>query len=487
MSNQITPFPLSGEEIAAALTGLGEDATADRVLQIQRFIGDYPVDAPGVAAHDAATRTVDRALKAEALGFESLRQCEEHVAATAARKAAHAHAKTYQRSPEAEAQKAAMAVAYGMKPEQITWVEPPLTVPENVAIYLAPDAFEAGSPARSGWLRATSQRVNGWAVVDTEPHRVGLVKGNHLVTFEPSDDEHRTNRNEKRPPAMTPEVKAAALTTAIAWAKTHDTMPVGKLKVKEAEGAQLDWMVSQIDGMSGFNRATTSPDAVRALLDRERIVVTEHRPDHSYFLAEASPSKELASGRTFEEAGLRCLVASKLGREIQIPAVIAATDPQPLPPTHLQSLEDFRRNVVVVNVHKHEDALRGFAIGRAEIAAKAGENERQYQALLDMFEAELPGYGGLLLAGFEQTLTNARFTSEVFHVDRSKAGGKSIILNAMLVTPEDIVTRVYDHAIHNAIERGEPVFVGESAEDPRDALLARRSRTQKDGAPSLDM
>lgn len=118
-----------------------------------------------------------------------------------------------------------------------------------------------------------------------------------------------------------------------------------KVKVSEASGAVLDWMVAKCEGiklclapfpgaknfvMVGYSSKgefatshqylpTTSWAQGGPIIDREKIAVW---PDHDtgrYFASADEGRGTDYSGDTLLIAALRCCVASKLGDEVEVP------------------------------------------------------------------------------------------------------------------------------------------------------------------------
>lgn len=105
-----------------------------------------------------------------------------------------------------------------------------------------------------------------------------------------------------------------------------------KIKVSEATGVQLDWLVAKCLGqeyewMAAFKSCrgkfnySTDPAQGQPILEREGIDVVRVR------VAEPAWSGSNLSiqqfGPTMLIAGLRCFVASKLGDEVEVPNEIA--------------------------------------------------------------------------------------------------------------------------------------------------------------------
>ncbi len=112
-----------------------------------------------------------------------------------------------------------------------------------------------------------------------------------------------------------------------------------KMKTSELEGAALDWAVNECEG--GYDRNVLTTDGQRRLrthnystnwtkggpiIERMEIGIKRHAPCSAGREWEASPSitAKGAGGRwgygpTPLIAAMRCLVASKLGDEIEVP------------------------------------------------------------------------------------------------------------------------------------------------------------------------
>ena len=122
-----------------------------------------------------------------------------------------------------------------------------------------------------------------------------------------------------------------------------------KIKVSEASGVQLDWLVAKAEGwnieddywitdlnepgtgqpLSDF-QPTTDPAQGQPILERERIKTApnlngswhgqiRHTKSHPLVAHPVLSGWTNQHGPTMLTAGLRCFVASKLGDEVEIP------------------------------------------------------------------------------------------------------------------------------------------------------------------------
>lgn len=143
-------------------------------------------------------------------------------------------------------------------------------------------------------------------------------------------------------------------------------------------------------------------------------------------------------------------------------------------PPGQQSFELFRANVMVINVHLDDDGTR--KLGRA-LANDSDEVRQIREHLLREFERQSPGRAQARLEEFERTLAaTSEFKAEGLILSGTPVRGKHLLLNAMLVTPPDLLERTHSFSVREAMLRGEPVHVPQSDEDPRDALLLIRQK-----------
>ena len=101
-----------------------------------------------------------------------------------------------------------------------------------------------------------------------------------------------------------------------------------KIKTKDLTGAALDWAVAKCEGTlpasyddwkQTWPRYTTSWAQGGPILDRERITIrqwTDMPISHAYMPHDGAP---WGAGPTPLIAAMRCYVASKLGREVEVP------------------------------------------------------------------------------------------------------------------------------------------------------------------------
>ncbi|MGF6440451.1 hypothetical protein [Paraburkholderia youngii] len=141
-----------------------------------------------------------------------------------------------------------------------------------------------------------------------------------------------------------------------------------------------------------------------------------------------------------------------------------------------QSFEAFCENTLIINVHRGDYGQ--WKLGRA-LDDTPADLARLRRGLVNEYThmSAAHAHAHALLDHFERTLTNCDLVGDVVLLDGHKVRGKHFILNTMLVMPPDILERVYSDAVRRAAVGGEPVFVPEAGEDPREALLARRHTT----------
>lgn len=117
-----------------------------------------------------------------------------------------------------------------------------------------------------------------------------------------------------------------------------------KIKVSEASGIVLDWMVAKCEGYTPINhsrlatvmverrnaRGVMQPEHITSLrfsadwaqggpiIEREKIA-TNFSVKRNCWFAENFMETDAESGTTPLEAAMRCYVASKLGEEVEVP------------------------------------------------------------------------------------------------------------------------------------------------------------------------
>jgi hypothetical protein len=275
---------------------------------------------------------------------------------------------------------------------------------------------------------------------------------------------------------------------AIAWVEPPE---MAALQVDEQSGAALDWLVERIihpDAPSVVpTRYSAHPSASADLFAKEGIEIRPHSGDAGQFVAyrPTGAGTPRPHGEEFPSfasdpvtAGLRCYVKRHIGESFLAPTVMSAAAPLPAP--SMQSPEDFRANTRIVNITKLDNG--NFTVGT--YLATQESIDQEIGGLIELFDREVPGYGGLLYSAFASSLAGSDITGDALFLDRHKVGGKSLILNTMLVTPPDLVARVYEREIERALSAGEHVFVGSTTEDPREKLLSIRNANSE---PSLDI
>jgi len=103
------------------------------------------------------------------------------------------------------------------------------------------------------------------------------------------------------------------------------------MKTSELTGAALDWAVAKAEGRTdvrvdddgelvGQDEFDYSTDWAQGgpIIEREKIAVW-HRGDEWPWRAQQSDTSHLKGGTTPLIAAMRCYVASKLGKEVEIP------------------------------------------------------------------------------------------------------------------------------------------------------------------------
>ena len=143
-------------------------------------------------------------------------------------------------------------------------------------------------------------------------------------------------------------------------------------------------------------------------------------------------------------------------------------------PAAQQPYEVFCENTLVFHVHRAHDG--NWKLGRA-LGDGPDEVARLRLTLLSEYGRRSAAQAHALLEQFERTLAGADIWGDVVFLAGHLARGKHFILNTMLMTPPDILERVHEQEVAMAVHNGAAVHVPESAEDPREALLARRQRS----------
>ena len=97
------------------------------------------------------------------------------------------------------------------------------------------------------------------------------------------------------------------------------------MKTSELTGAALDWAVAKCEGLlhddgtvSDYWQPSELWEQGGPIIEREKIAVW-HRGDEWPWRAQQSDTSHLKGGTTPLIAAMRCYVASKLGKEVEIP------------------------------------------------------------------------------------------------------------------------------------------------------------------------
>jgi hypothetical protein len=110
-----------------------------------------------------------------------------------------------------------------------------------------------------------------------------------------------------------------------------------KIKVSETTPIQLDWLVAKCEGWEYDNirnaraadrskRYTTSWAQGGPLIERERIQTWKDDCSKDWIASAFDDVAPYSSGPTLLIAAMRCLVASKLGDEVEVPKELVCAD-----------------------------------------------------------------------------------------------------------------------------------------------------------------
>lgn len=143
-----------------------------------------------------------------------------------------------------------------------------------------------------------------------------------------------------------------------------------------------------------------------------------------------------------------------------------------------QIFADFRRNCLVLYVHREQDGQ--FKLGRRASSDANGDSDRAQ--LLAEYRQRSPGRETEMLCSFESTLAKSPITADVVLLSGHTVHGKHLILCGLDRLPPDVFHRLYEFERLEALARGDSIHFDGTTADPRDRLLRRRNAALH-GAP----